>query len=171
MHHPDANGTNSTYSEKLSENKIREINQAYKICKKNDLTIMQCSSIYPCPEKFAGLNVIKIFKKKFKCKVGYSDHTLGKASSIIAAYLGVDYIEKHFTSSTKLYGSDAKFSMEPDQFKNFCKEIKNAYIIQKNNVNKNDIKKYKNMKKVFEKSIVAKKFIPRGNSIKLSEIP
>ena len=147
-----------------------EINQAYKICKKNDLTIMQCSSIYPCPEKFAGLNVIKIFKKKFKCKVGYSDHTLGKASSIIAAYLGVDYIEKHFTSSTKLYGSDAKFSMEPDQFKNFCKEIKNAYIIKKNNVNKNDIKKYKNMKKVFEKSIVAKKFIPSGNSIKLTDL-
>ena len=31
LHHPDANGANTTYSEKLSEKKIREINQAYKI--------------------------------------------------------------------------------------------------------------------------------------------
>ena len=38
------------------------------------------------------------------------DHTLNHASGIIAAYLGVEYIEKHFTTSKKLYGSDAKFS-------------------------------------------------------------
>ena len=42
---------------------FNEINQAYNICKNNDLTIMQCSSLYPCPEKSAGLNVIQIFKK------------------------------------------------------------------------------------------------------------
>ena len=44
-------------------------------------------------EKFAGLNVIQILKKKYKCKIGYSDHTLNHASGIIAAYLGVEYIE------------------------------------------------------------------------------
>ena len=149
---------------------FNEINQAYNICKNNDLTIMQCSSLYPCPEKSAGLNVIQIFKKKYKCKLGYSDHTLNHASGIIAAYLGVEYIEKHFTTSKKLYGSDAKFSMEPEDFKNFCNEIKNSVIISKNKVNKNDIKKYKNMKKIFEKSVVAKKFIIKGNKIKIDDL-
>lgn len=147
-----------------------EIDQAYEICKKNDLTIMQCSSIYPCPEKSTGLNILKLFRKKYKCKLGYSDHTLNCASAIIAAYLGVKYIEKHFTTSKQLYGSDAKFSMEPQEFKIFCNELKNAVIVSKNNINKNDINRYKNMKKVFEKSIVAKKFIFKGEKIKLEDL-
>ena len=58
--------------------------------------------------------------------MGFSDHTIGVEASIMALNNGAEYIEKHFTSSTKLYGSDAKFSMEPDQFKNFCKEILRA---------------------------------------------
>jgi N,N'-diacetyllegionaminate synthase len=149
---------------------FNEIREAYKICKNNDLTIMQCSSIYPCPEKFVGLNILKQLKKKFKCRLGFSDHTLGHASGIIAAYLKVDYIEKHFTTSKKLYGSDAKFSMEPEEFKNFCKEIRNARIISNNSINKNNLRIYKNMKKVFEKSIVAKNFIPKGKKLDFDDI-
>ena len=42
--------------------------------------------------------------------------------------MGVEYIEKHFTTSKKLYGSDAKFSMEPEDFKNFCNEIKTQLL-------------------------------------------
>ena len=178
---PSGEVTNIPLLEKIAKTKkpillstgmsnFKEIRDAYKICKNNDLTIMQCSSIYPCPEKYVGLNIIKLLKKKFKCKLGYSDHTLGHASGIIAAYLKVDYIEKHFTTSKKLYGSDAKFSMEPAEFKNFCKEIRNATIVSKNNVNKNDIGKYKNMKMVFEKSIVAKNYIQKGNKLKLDNI-
>ena len=41
--------------------------------------------------------------------------------------------------------------MEPEDFKNFCNEIKNSVIISKNKVNKNDIKRYKNMKKSLKK--------------------
>lgn len=178
---PSGEVTNIPLLEKIAKTKkpillstgmsnFKEIKDAYNIFKNNDLTIMQCSSIYPCPEKYAGLNVIKLFKKKFKCKIGYSDHTLGHASGIIAAYLKVDYIEKHFTTSKKLYGSDAKFSMEPQDFKNFCKEVRNATIISKNNVNKNNVAKYKNMKLVFEKSIVAKNYIKKGNKLKLDDI-
>ena len=60
--------------------------------------------------------------------------------------------------------------MEPEDFKNFCNEIKNSVIISKNKVNKNDIKKYKNMKKIFEKSVVAKKLIIKGTKIKIDDL-
>jgi len=147
-----------------------EIDLAYKICKKSDLTIMQCSSLYPCPEKFVGINVFKAFKKKYKCKLGYSDHTQNFASAIIAAFLGVQYIEKHFTSSNNLYGSDAKFSMEPKHFKIYCQEVKNSLILKNSNINKNNLKKYKFMKKVFEKSIVAKDDIKKGKVLKFKDL-
>ena len=149
---------------------FKEIDTAYSICKKSDLTIMQCSSIYPCPEKLSGINVLEEFKKRYNCKIGYSDHTQGMSSSILASYLGAKYIEKHFTSSKKLYGSDAKFSMEPKNFKVFCDEVRKANIIKNNSVNKNNIKIYSHMKKVFEKSIVAKNNLKVEQTIKFKDL-
>ena len=72
---------------------------------------MQCTSIYPCPSSKAGLNVYENLKK-YKCEIGYSDHTLDFSSAFAFAANGASIIEKHFTLSKKLYGSDAKHSME-----------------------------------------------------------
>ena len=54
--------------------------------------------------------------------VGYSDHTNGITVPIAAVAMGARIIEKHFTKSKKMYGSDAKHSMEPDEFKFFIGE-------------------------------------------------
>lgn len=148
----------------------KEIEIATSIFKKNKLIVMQCSSQYPCSLKNVGSNVFSEIKKKFKCDFGYSDHTLGYSASFLAASLGAKVIEKHFTLSKKFYGSDAKFSMEPKEFKLFTKTINEIWSIQDYPVNKNSIKKYHYMKKVFEKSIVAKRFIPINKKISLSDL-
>tara|TARA_B100000674_G_scaffold484115_1_gene489072 strand:- start:37 stop:1017 length:981 start_codon:yes stop_codon:yes gene_type:complete len=141
----------------------KEINKAYSIFKnKKKLTLMQCASLYPCPIESSGINVIKEMKKKFKCRIGYSDHTLGLSAACYAASEGAEVIEKHFTLSKKLYGSDAKNSMEPNEFKSLVKIINEIWKIKKFNIDKNNLKPFKKMKKIFEKSIVAKKDIKRG---------
>ncbi len=147
----------------------KEINLAKKQFKKNKLLIMQCSSEYPCKLENVGPNLFRDFKKKF-INFGFSDHTLGCAASSIAAALGASVIEKHFTLSKKLYGSDAKFSMEPKEFKEFSKTIKEVWFINKYRVNKNNLKKYASMKKVFEKSIVSNKFLNKGTKIKINDL-
>ena len=67
-----------------------EISKAVKLLKKkhNNLTVVQCSSSYPCPDKEVGINVLSEIKKKYKCAIGFSDHTLGFAASISAVALG-----------------------------------------------------------------------------------
>ncbi len=147
----------------------KEIEQATKLIKNNKFLVMQCSSLYPCDLKDVGSNIFYDLKKKYK-KFGFSDHTTSFAASCIAASLGAQVIEKHFTLSKNLYGSDAKFSMEPKEFKEFCKVIKDIWHIQNFKVNKNDIKKYSPMKKVFEKSIVTKKYLKKGTKIKISDL-
>jgi N,N'-diacetyllegionaminate synthase len=103
---------------------FKEIDNALKIFKnKNKICLMQCTSMYPCKDKYIGLNVIDQFKKKYSVSVGFSDHSNDFIPSISAASLGCDFIEKHFTLSQKLYGSDAKFAMEPKKFKKYCKNI------------------------------------------------
>ena len=149
-----------------------EIIKAVKILKKNNLVIMQCTSMYPCPNNYIGLNVIKEMRKKFgeKFLYGFSDHSEGVEAAIGATIYGAEYIEKHITFSKKMYGSDAKFAMEPDEFKKFCTSINKVKKIILSPVNKNNLGPFKKMKKVFEKNIIAKENIKKGQKIKFSNL-
>ena len=146
-----------------------EIDNAVKTLKKN-ISILQCTSLYPCPLEKTGLNVFKTLKKKYKFKIGYSDHTLGLASGFSFAANGASIIEKHFTLSKKLYGSDAKHSMEPPEFKIYVKTIKDIWKMNLFFVNKNNLLDYIKMKKIFEKSIVAKNNLKKNTKINISHL-
>jgi len=128
-----------------------------------DLTLLQCTSEYPCPPDSIGLNMINEFSDRYKLDIGFSDHTLGMAAPIAAVTLGAKIIEKHFTLSQLMYGSDAKHSMEPQDFKQMVRNIREIEQALSNPVNKNDLsKKLIDMKHIFEKSIVASIDIPIG---------
>ena len=110
------------------------------------------------------------FKKKFKVNVGLSDHTITDATSIAAAALGACVIEKHFTLSKDLYGPDASFSLNPDEFQKLCNSLDYVWAAIKSKDVKKDIKKFKVMKKTFEKSIYAKRDIDVDEKITLDNI-
>ena len=149
-----------------------EIDEALRILNNHRVILMQCSSIYPCPESLVGLNVIKEMKLRYanKYEYGFSDHTAGSEAAICSVAYGVKYIEKHITFSKKMYGSDAKFAMEPREFKNFCNSIKKTKKIVSNPVNKNNLKPYIKMKNTFEKKVIAKRDLNKGSKIKLSDL-
>lgn len=145
----------------------QELDRAVKtILKYNSkLTVLRCTSEYPCSYEKVGLNVMVEMKKRYNLPVGLSDHTLTNYAAFAATVLGTSVIEKHFTLSRKMYGSDAVHSLEPDEFKDLVEGIKAIEIMSKSKVNKNDISSFKEMKKVFEKSIVTLVNIPKGKKI------
>lgn len=148
-----------------------ELSRAVKILRKGGpLIIMQCSSIYPCPPEKVGLNEMIRMKETFNCPVGFSDHTLGHSASISAVALGSVLIEKHFTFSKLMYGSDAKHSMEPKEFAEFCKNIKEATLIRNNPIDKDNISEFKQIKKIFEKSVVSVRELNMGEYIKEGDL-
>jgi N-acetylneuraminate synthase len=149
-----------------------EIFDAVKIfkSKKCDLTVMQCSSKYPCPEKDVGLNLITEYKKHFKCNIGLSDHTMGYAASISAAALGATCIEKHLTFHNGMYGSDSPNAMTPDKFKVLSEELFSTWKMKKFNVDKNKISQYKDMRRVFQKSIFINKTMSKGDYINIKDL-
>ncbi len=147
----------------------KEIDQAVKILKKK-LFILQCTSLYPCPIEKAGLNVFDNLKKKYNFEIGYSDHTLDFSSAFTFAAKGASIIEKHFTLSKKLYGSDAKHSMEEKDFKFYVNTIKDIWKINKSFVDKDDLKPFKNMKKIFEKSLVTRMSLKKNTIIRFKHL-
>jgi len=148
-----------------------ELDQAVKILNIDELlTIMQCTSAYPCLPDRVGLNVIPEMKKRYQIDVGFSDHTLGFAASIGAVVMGANVIEKHFTFSKLMYGSDAMHSMEPIEFKKFCQEISDVFNMREAPVDKDDLTPFEEMKKIFEKSIVTSKELKAGTILSLEDL-
>ena len=61
--------------------KFDEIDQAVKTIKakgNKKIVILQCTSNYPVKNENINLSKIRLYKKKFKCEVGFSDHKYWK---------------------------------------------------------------------------------------------
>jgi N-acetylneuraminate synthase len=75
-------------------------------------TLMHCISVYPCPDEWCNTQMIKTFRDRYKCPVGYSGHEAGVLPSILAVILGAVAIERHITLDRTMYGSDQSASLE-----------------------------------------------------------
>tara|TARA_A100001388_G_C28718081_1_gene474886 strand:- start:198 stop:1253 length:1056 start_codon:yes stop_codon:yes gene_type:complete len=109
--------------------KIQDINLAVSTLKKHgckNFILLKCQSHYPADPSKLNLKSIKILEKKYKCPIGFSDHTLGIGSSIAAVLLGARVIEKHIKYYKEKKSLDAFFSLEPNEFKQMVKEIRVA---------------------------------------------
>ena len=135
-----------------------------------DLTVLQCSSIYPCPPERVGLNVIGQIRERYSVPVGLSDHTLTATAAIAAAMLGATVIEKHLTFSKRMYGSDAANAMEPSEFGALASSLQEVDSMLAAPVDKDDLQPYRGMKRIFEKSIVAASDILPGTMLDMEHL-
>jgi N,N'-diacetyllegionaminate synthase len=149
-----------------------ELDAAVEILKDSPLVVMQCSSMYPCEPKNVGLNVMQEMKTRYgiKSDIGFSDHSSNVAAGVAAATLGAKAIEKHLTFSKKMYGSDARFALEPKEFRFYVQTIREAWEIMENPVDKSDIKPFLETRRVFQKSIVFAQDLEAGHKITFDDL-
>jgi N,N'-diacetyllegionaminate synthase len=131
----------------------------------NQLTVLQCTSEYPCPYEQVGLSVMLEMKERYKLPVGLSDHTLTNYAAFAAVVLGASVIEKHLTFSRLMYGSDAQHSLEPTEFADLVRGIRAIETMLASKVDKDDVARFATMKATFEKSVVSLVDIPEGTLI------
>ena len=108
---------------------IREITEALELLEAEgceQAVMLQCSSGYPSLPSQMKLPNIPAMSQLFKIPVGLSDHTMGFGVPVAAVALGACVIEKHVTLSRKMKGPDHRFSMEPAEFKQLVKAIRQA---------------------------------------------
>ncbi len=132
---------------------------------KNPFMLLQCTSEYPCSYDRVGLNVMLEMTDRYQVPVGLSDHTLSNYASFAAVTLGAVVIEKHMTFSRWMFGSDAKHSLEPAEFRDMVQGIRAIDGILQSPVNKDDVDSLREMKQVFQKSVVATVDIAAGTKI------
>lgn len=132
---------------------------------KSDITILHCNTEYPTPMSDVNLHAMLDIQNIFGVKVGYSDHTMGIEVPIAAVALGATMIEKHFTLDKTLPGPDQLASLEPNELRQMVisiRNIENAIIGSgKKEPSASEIKN----KSIARKSIVAKKYIKKGEKL------
>ena len=84
-----------------------------------DIIVCQCTSSYPCDPSEINLRYLE---SGFAS--GYSGHEQGIAISIAAVALGAVYLERHFTNDKTQWGSDQALSLEPAEFAEMVKGVR-----------------------------------------------
>ena len=151
---------------------FHEVIEAEKTIKKTgnkQYAILQCTGNYPSKIEDSNIEVIESYINKFKCPIGYSDHTMSELSSIMAVAKGAKIVEKHFTINQKLFGPDHRMSANPKQLKDFFKKIRLAELALGDG-EKKVLKNERANRLKLKKSLVTSRDILKGTTIKLSDI-
>ena len=128
---------------------------------RNQITVLHCNTEYPSPMHDVNLRAMCSIRDAFGVEVGYSDHTSGIEVSIAAVALGAIVIEKHLTLDCNLPGPDHKASIEPAEFAEMVRSIRNIEEAMGDGIKRPSASEIKN-KLIARKSLVAATLIRAG---------
>lgn len=143
---------------------MAEVKNAYSILVNNgarSVSLLHCTSDYPCSFEDVNLRVIDTLKKTFNTRVGYSDHTQGIEISLAAVAIGAEIVEKHFTLDRTLPGPDHVVSIEPGELKMLVEKARNIESALGDGVKQPTTAELK-IRPLVRKNIVASKHIQAG---------
>lgn len=128
---------------------LAEIDETVRFVRLNypetDFQLMHCVSVYPCPLSEANTQRVALLRQAFDLPVGYSDHTSGNLSAVMAMVQGASFFEKHFTTDRTLPGFDHAHALEGEglvEYVNDLEEVALSMLKSANSVSaKEDVTK------------------------------
>lgn len=107
---------------------LEEIEKTVIFVKKQNIpfVLLHCNSTYPSPVELLNLNLIPLLRTKFDVPIGYSGHEPGIIASLTAANMESVIIERHITLDRTMEGIDQAASLEPVEFANLVKYIRES---------------------------------------------
>lgn len=127
------------------------------------LTVLQCTTAYPCPPEKVGLNLIPFLRERYGCPVGLSDHSGTIYAGLAAAAIGIDMLEVHVTFHRKMFGPDVAASVTVEELKQLVEGVRFVEAMRANPVDKDAVaEEMAPLRRVFSKSIVVTTDLPAG---------
>jgi N-acetylneuraminate synthase len=127
------------------------------------LAVLQCTSSYPCTPDKVGLNLLPVFRERYGCAVGLSDHSGTIYPGLAAAAIGLDVLEVHVTFSREMFGPDVPASVTTGELRQLVDGIRFIEQMLANPVDKDKAAaELAPMRSLFTKSIVARVDLAAG---------
>jgi len=136
-----------------------------------DLTLLQCTSMYPTPPERLGLNVIELFRERYGCAVGLSDHSGTIHAGLAAAAIGIDMLEVHVALSRQMFGPDVPASITPEELRLLVQGVLFIERARANPVDKDAVAaELSVVRGAFSKSVVAAVDVPAGTILRAEHL-
>jgi hypothetical protein len=150
---------------------INEIDLAYKTARINgakEIILLYCVSNYPSKISDFNFNNIKIMKDRYKCKIGFSDHSTNNKIVAAAIAAGAEFIEKHIATDRQKKGFDLAFSLKGKEIKDYINVINETSLLMgRKYFYRNETEKQSMQ---FRRSIYAIKDIKKGEKFTKNNI-
>ena len=127
------------------------------------LAVLQCTTAYPCPPERIGLNMLQVFRERYGCFVGLSDHSGTVYPGIAAAALGADVLEVHVTMSPGMFGPDVPASVTMEELRLIVDGVRFVERMRAHPVDKDAAARdVAPLRDIFTKSLVAQGSLAAG---------
>ena len=133
--------------------------------------VLQCTTAYPCPPEKVGLNMMSVFRNRYGCAVGLSDHSGTPFPSYAAATLGADVLEVHVTLSREMFGPDVSSSLTTSEMRTLVAGVRFIESMLANPIDKDAVgTELEPLRKLFTKSVVARVDLPAGTVLQAEHL-
>lgn len=129
------------------------------------ISLLQCTTAYPTAPEQWGLNVIPIFKERYKIPIGFSDHSGTPASAIAAVALGAELVEFHTVFDKRMFGPDATSSLNISEVQFLTNSVRQLERSLANKVEKDDVAAFESLIQNFGKSLSINQNLEKGTTI------
>ena len=144
---------------------LAELDKAAERVRRAGLTlaVLQCTTAYPCPPERIGLNMIPVFRERYDCFAGLSDHSGTIYPGVAAAAIGSDVLEVHVTMSRGMFGPDVPASVTMEELRQLVDGVRFVERMRAHPVDKDAVAHdMAPLRAIFTKSLVARTPLPAG---------
>jgi N,N'-diacetyllegionaminate synthase len=125
--------------------------------------VLQCTTAYPCPPEKVGLNLLPVYRERYGCWVGLSDHSATIYPGLAGAALGMDMLELHVTLSREMFGPDVIASVTTAELRQLVDGIRFIERMRQHPIDKDaSARDTEPLRRLFTRSLVAARALPAG---------
>jgi N-acetylneuraminate synthase len=125
--------------------------------------VLQCTTAYPCPAERVGLNLIHVYRERYRCWVGLSDHSGTIYPGLAGVAIGMDVLELHVALSREMFGPDVSASVTTAELRQLVEGVRFIERMRANPIDKDaSARETVPLRRLFTRSVVARRALARG---------
>ncbi len=136
----------------------------------SDVTVLQCTSAYPCPPEELGLNLLDVYRERLGVPVGLSDHSATVAAGIAAVALGAVLLEVHLTLSRSAFGPDVAASLTVEELSDLVRGVRFVETALAHPVAIDKAGERAPMRALFTRSLALVRDLPAGHVLRPEDL-
>jgi N-acetylneuraminate synthase len=149
---------------------FEEVTQAVRVLRKSGVVVLQCTTCYPTAANDIGLDAIADLRHRLHCPTGLSDHSGKIYAGIAAAAVGASVVEAHVTFDRRMFGPDAKASLNVDEFAQLVDGIRFVELARGGSAGKTLSPEFTNLRTTFGRTIAVNRDLPSGHVLAFEDL-